>query len=63
MIAINKFHEYVYGRHCTISGDHKPLFSLMNEKKSIPPMPSPRIQRWALTLSAYNFTMTYRKDC
>ena len=41
MFGIKHFHQYVYGRHYAVSTDHKPLLSLMNEKKAIPPMPSP----------------------
>ena len=33
MFGMKNSHQYVYGRHCTISTDHKPLFSLMNEKR------------------------------
>ncbi|CAC5414672.1 unnamed protein product [Mytilus coruscus] len=37
----------------TIYTDHKPLLELFNETKSILPMALARLQRWALTLSAY----------
>jgi len=58
--GVKKFHNYLYGRHFTIQSDHKPLETLLSESKPIPPMASARIQRWALTLSAYNYTFTYR---
>ena len=61
IFGIKKFHQYIYGRHVTICSDHKPLYSLFNERKAIPPMASPRVQRWALTLSAYDYTMTFRE--
>ena len=40
--------------------DHKSLESLFNEKKAIPTMSEARIQRWALTLAAYKYTVEYQ---
>ena len=34
---------------------------IINEAKSIPSMESARVQRWALTLSAYTYSIKYRK--
>ena len=31
-----------------------------NEKKGIPVLAAPRIQRWALTLSAYEYKISYK---
>ena len=56
----NKFHHYLYGRQFTIVSDHRPLQHLFNQTKSVPAMASARIQRWALTLSAYNYNIQYR---
>ena len=39
---------------------HKPLLSLFQEHKAIPNHASARIQRWALTLAAYEYTFTAR---
>ena len=35
--------------------DHKPLWGLLNEERDTPPMASSRIQRWSLTLLAYEY--------
>ena len=56
IFGIKKFHNYLYGRKFIIESYHKPLFFLFSEKKGIPQMASARIQRWALTLSAYQYT-------
>ena len=40
--------------------DRKPLESLFNEKKATQPMAAARIQRWALTLAAYNYSIEYK---
>ncbi|XP_030580469.1 uncharacterized protein K02A2.6-like [Archocentrus centrarchus] len=60
IFGIQKFHKYLYGRVFTIYTDHKPLISLFNMKKPIPQMGSPRVQRWAVTLSAYEYHIVYK---
>ena len=41
--------------------DHKPLLGLLGENKGIPMMAAARIQRWALTLEAYDYTLAYKE--
>ena len=53
--------KLMYGRHFVIYSDHKPLMYILDESKSIPSMASARVQRWALTLSAYTYSIKYRK--
>ncbi|XP_024921034.1 uncharacterized protein K02A2.6-like [Cynoglossus semilaevis] len=60
VFAVKRFHQYLYGRPFTIHTDHKPLMSLFGETRCIPPLASARIQRWALKLSAYQYTIVYR---
>ncbi len=60
VFAVKRFHQVLYGRPFTVFTDHKPLMSLFSEHKSIPSMASARIQRWALTLSAYQYRIVYR---
>ena len=57
IFGVKKFHHYLYGRRFTILSDHKPLKYLFDYNRSIPAMASARIQRWALTLSAYQYEM------
>ena len=57
---VKKFHHYLFGRHFTILSDHKPLQHLFSETRPVPAMASARIQRWALALSAYSYTITYK---
>nr|XP_023665672.1 LOW QUALITY PROTEIN: uncharacterized protein K02A2.6-like [Paramormyrops kingsleyae] len=60
VFAVKRFHQYLYGRVFKIHTDHKPLMSLFGETRCIPPLASARIQRWALILSAYQYTIEYR---
>ena len=60
--GVKKFHSYLFGRHFVINNDHKPLEGLLLEDKPVPPMASGRIQRWALALSAYEYTFKYKSE-
>ncbi|XP_063052002.1 uncharacterized protein K02A2.6-like [Engraulis encrasicolus] len=60
VFGVKKFHKYLYGRQFAIVTDHKPLISLFSEMRAIPQMTSPRIQRWAVTLAAYEYTIIYK---
>ena len=55
VFAITKFQKYVYSRDFTIQTDHKILHGLIREDKLISQLASPKIQRWALTLSNYQY--------
>lgn len=55
LFGVKRFHQYLWGRYFDLHTDHKPLVSLLGENKGIQQMFSPRMQRWALTLSAYNY--------
>ena len=60
--GIKKFHSYIYGRHFHIVTDHKPLLSLLHQHHAIPTTTSNRIRRWALTMSMYDYTLTYKSS-
>lgn len=60
MYGVQKFHYYLYGREFVIRSDHKPLYHLLHPAKAIPAMASARLQRWALTLSGYQYSIQYR---
>ena len=53
-------YSYLYGRPFTIYSDHKPLMYLFGEHKGIPTMASARVLRWAVTLSAYQYSIRYK---
>jgi len=52
--------EFHYGRPFTLVTDRKPLLTLFNESRAVPPQASGRIQRWSLTLAAYEYTLLWR---
>ena len=60
VFGVKRFHQYLYGRQFAIVSDHKPLQYLLSESRGVPVMASARLQRWALILGAYQYTISYR---
>ena len=60
IFGVTKFRQYLLGRRFVIHSDHKPLMYIFGENRGVPSMASSRIQRWALTLGAYSFSVTHR---
>ena len=60
MFGTKKFHNSLFGRHFSIESDHPALSHLFNETKGVSQTTSTQIQRWALTLSAYHYTIRHK---
>lgn len=60
MFGLEKFHQYIYGRHVLIYTDHKPLLGIFSPNKAIPQVLSPRMMRWALKLNSYDYELQYK---
>ena len=61
VFGVKKFHNYFYGRQFQIHSDHHPLKRLFSEDRPTPQMASARIQRWALTLAAYDYKVMFKQ--
>lgn len=61
VFGVQRFHQYLYGHKFTLITDHKPLVSIFNPEKHLPAMTAHRLQRWAITLMAYQYTIKYRR--
>ncbi|CAK1590402.1 unnamed protein product [Parnassius mnemosyne] len=61
IFGIRRFHQYLYGRSdpFILRTDHKPLISIFGPHKGIPEVSANRLQRYAMFLSAYNYTIEY----
>ena len=59
--GVKKFHQYLYGRKFMLITNHKPLVSIFSPNKNLPTMTVQRLQRYALTLMAYQFDIQYKK--
>ena len=60
IFGVKKFHKYLYGRTFTLVTDHKSLLALLGPKSDIPTLAAARMQRWALTLAAYDYQVEFR---
>ncbi len=59
MFGVKRFHLYLFGRHFEIYTDHQPLLGLLGESKGIQQMSYPPMQRGALALSAFSYTLKH----
>ncbi|XP_060855198.1 uncharacterized protein K02A2.6-like [Metopolophium dirhodum] len=59
--GVKYFHQFLYGRKFILRTDHKLLISIFGEGKGIPTMASHRLQRYAIFLSGYSFTIQFIK--
>lgn len=56
-----RFSQYLIGRKFTIRCDQKPFTYLLGERAEIPRMYENRLQRWAVHLAGFNYTIEHIK--
>nr|CAI5855280.1 unnamed protein product [Callosobruchus analis] len=61
IFALKKFHKYIFGRKFVLLSDHQPLQYIFGRNKGIPVTAASRITLWAITLSAYDYDIQYKK--
>ena len=57
IFGVKRYHQYLHGRQFVI----KPLTHIFSESRNVPTMASGRIQRWALTLGGYDYTIEFKE--
>ena len=60
VFSVGKFHRYIFSRKFLLYSDHKPLIHIFGESKSVPVMALAHLQRWALTLSSYTYSIKHK---
>ncbi|CAF1080795.1 unnamed protein product [Brachionus calyciflorus] len=55
VLAVEHFHQYLYGQEFEIITDHQPLSWLLSCKN-----PNSRLARWLIRINNYTFTIVYR---
>ena len=56
----HKFHTYFWGWDFMLQTVHKPLTTIFGKKKGISSTTAGRLQRWALLLMGYSFSIEYK---
>ena len=59
VFGVRRFHQYLHGCPFILVMDHHPLCKIFGSKQGISPMAAAQMQRWALTLSAYQYTIEH----
>ncbi|KFD63808.1 hypothetical protein M514_23956 [Trichuris suis] len=60
MFGVRRLHQYLYGRHFELHTDHKPSVSIFSPSEAPPVMAAQRLQRWAIALMVYSFSIKYK---
>ena len=60
VFAVNVFHKYLWGHKFILWTDHKPLLAIFGAKTGIPQTTANRLQRWAIHLLGYDFTLEHK---
>ena len=60
--GIRQFDKYLAGRHLTLSTGHRSIVKILGSREGVPTLAAARLQRWALILSAYQYTLQCSPD-
>ena len=61
-LGVKKLHMYLYGKSFTSITDYLPIVNISGTKTGMPALAAARMQRLSLILSAYDYTIEYRKS-
>lgn len=61
IFSVIKLRQYLIGNYFELATDHKPLLAIFGEFKGLPMMASARMQRWALILSGFSYSIKHVK--
>lgn len=59
IFSVVKLYQFLIGIKFELHTDHKPLLSIFGENRGLPVMAAARMQRWALILSGFDYTIKY----
>ncbi|XP_055919521.1 uncharacterized protein K02A2.6-like [Eupeodes corollae] len=60
IFGVTKFQQFLHGRQFELITDHQPLVTFFSPSKKLPHMTIQRLQRWAIFLMGYTYTIRYR---
>ena len=59
--VVQRFHSFLFRHRFELVTDHQPLLALLHEHRPTSTQASACIRHWSLLLSAYEYTITFRK--
>lgn len=59
-MGVRKFYAYLYGHTFTLVTDHKPLLAIFNPGKATSTTTGARLQRYAMYLSGFQYSIRYK---
>ena len=59
VFGVTRFHAYLFSHHFTLITDNKAIMTLFDSNKPISLQASGQIQRWALKLATYEYTLRF----
>lgn len=62
IFGLDKFRHFIYGRKFILVTDNQALSKIFDPERGLPVMTAERIQRWALKLSGYDYTVEWRRS-
>lgn len=62
VFALKHFQRFLSGRNFTLHTDHRPLFKIFGSNDAVPSTTLARLQRWAIFLGCFNYTIGYKKS-
>lgn len=60
IFGVTRYHQYLYGRKFELLTDNQALVTLLHPSKKLPVMTLHRLQRWAIILQSYTYSIRYR---
>ena len=60
--GVNRFHRFLYGRPFTLVVDNRALSRILSPDRNLPSLAAARLQRYALQLAAYSYTVELRRS-
>jgi len=60
VFGMKKFYQYLCGRKFLLVTDHKPLITIFNTNRELPPLVATRLHRWSVYLSEFQHEIIYR---
>ena len=61
VFGVKRSHQYLYGRKFELHTDRKPPLTVFDPYRGTPTQVSAHIQKWAVTMAAYQYSIRYKK--